>query len=306
MKKKTNAQFAIEFIVLLGFMFLVFVGFLAVVTNKILDAKGDEKLKIAEEIALIAKDEIDLASGFSDGYKREFQIPNTIDGNDFDIEILFDRELVVNYLDAEYVVFLPDNVEGNVGKGVNEILKVGGKVVVSNTPFSPECDDNVDNDGDGLTDFPADIGCLSLTGVDETDCGDNVCEGFETCTFCSQDCGVCLGLSILLFTSSSNFLKIDGFGNGILKGTLTQGASPVPGIDDEFIFRNNVGQDVAILNLVTGNMVIEGSLNENQGTLSNPATDDFLIRNSAGTLVSYIDSLGNFFLKGSLTENGNP
>jgi hypothetical protein len=31
----------------------------------------------------------------------------------------------------------------------------------------PECEDGIDNDGDGLIDFPADPGCLSPTGTSE-------------------------------------------------------------------------------------------------------------------------------------------
>ena len=35
----------------------------------------------------------------------------------------------------------------------------------------PECFDGQDNDGDGLTDYPNDPGCSSLTDTDETDFG---------------------------------------------------------------------------------------------------------------------------------------
>ncbi|MCH8004566.1 MAG: hypothetical protein IH934_08120, partial [Nanoarchaeota archaeon] len=49
MIKKTNAQFAIEFIVLIAFMFLIFVGFIAVITTKILEAKDNERQGIAED-----------------------------------------------------------------------------------------------------------------------------------------------------------------------------------------------------------------------------------------------------------------
>ena len=56
-----------------------------------------------------------------------------------------------------------------------------------------ECDDGLDNDGDGLTDYPEDPGCADAADMDETDCGDGVCEGGESCTSCEVDCGECVG-----------------------------------------------------------------------------------------------------------------
>lgn len=54
-----------------------------------------------------------------------------------------------------------------------------------------ECSDGLDNDNDGLTDFPDDSGCASADDTDETNCGDGVCEGAESCSNCEDDCGLC-------------------------------------------------------------------------------------------------------------------
>ncbi len=53
---------------------------------------------------------------------------------------------------------------------------------------SPQCSDGIDNDGDGHTDYPDDAGCSDADGIDESNCGDAVCEGTETCQTCSLDC----------------------------------------------------------------------------------------------------------------------
>jgi hypothetical protein len=50
-----------------------------------------------------------------------------------------------------------------------------------------ECSDNVDNDGDGFSDL-GDAGCEDNNDNDESNCGDNVCEGGENFPFCSSDC----------------------------------------------------------------------------------------------------------------------
>ena len=131
MSRQNNAQFAIEFIVLIAFMFLVFVGVIAVVTSKVIEAKENERQHIAEDIAALAKNEIDLARSVSDGYSRTFNLPNKIGGNSYTIEIIDNRELVVNYIDKEYVLFLQENIVGNVNPGANIITKVDGFVNIN-------------------------------------------------------------------------------------------------------------------------------------------------------------------------------
>ena len=131
MFKKNNAQFAIEFIVLISFMFIIFLGFTAIVTSKIIEAKESKRQEIAEDIAALAKNEIDLARSVSDGYNRTFNLPLKVDGNTYTIEIIGNRELIVNYLDKEYVLFLKDNVAGNLNTGENTIRKENGVVYIN-------------------------------------------------------------------------------------------------------------------------------------------------------------------------------
>ena len=52
---------------------------------------------------------------------------------------------------------------------------------------SKECNDKIDNDGDGYIDL-ADPGCEGKSDDDETNCGDGVCEGPETAANCQADC----------------------------------------------------------------------------------------------------------------------
>ena len=50
-----------------------------------------------------------------------------------------------------------------------------------------ECSDGLDNDGDLSTDL-ADTGCADSNDNDETNCGDNICEGGENFVSCPADC----------------------------------------------------------------------------------------------------------------------
>jgi len=92
---------------------------------------------------------------------------------------------------------------------------------VGGTP-TYQCSDGSDNDGDGDTDL-ADGGCSSGTDNDESNCGDGACEGSETQSSCSQDCG----------TAQQTCTQLGGdccTGGETCPGTTYSGASDCTGI----------------------------------------------------------------------------
>ena len=129
MSKKT--QFAIEFTFLMAFMFVIFLSFTGIITAKILDAKENQRQQIAEDVAVFANNEIELAQSVSDGYSRNFTLPSRINGNNYSVIILDNREIVANYLDKEYVAFMKGNVTGNLTTGRNTLRKKDGIVFVN-------------------------------------------------------------------------------------------------------------------------------------------------------------------------------
>lgn len=139
MPTRSKAQFAIEFIVLLGFMFLIFVGFIAIMTSKVSDSKDNEMQEIAENIATLVKNEVQLAKSVTDGYNRTFKIPNRVNGILYSIDIIDNRELVVNYADKEYVTFLPERVCGDVFMPINEIDKKNGIICANSNLDQTQC-----------------------------------------------------------------------------------------------------------------------------------------------------------------------
>ena len=130
-----KSQSAIEFIVLASFMLLVIVGFFAVASSKILESKEESNRQISQDIAEFAYQEIEMAKSVNDGYTRTFIMPQTVNGVDYSISIIDNRELVVNYLEHEYVKFLTANVIGNITRGVNQIFKNNGVIFVNSTPI---------------------------------------------------------------------------------------------------------------------------------------------------------------------------
>ena len=60
-------------------------------------------------------------------------MPQTVNGVSYTITMTDNRELTVNYLDYEFVRFLPSNVTGNISKGTNKVWKLQGIVYINNT-----------------------------------------------------------------------------------------------------------------------------------------------------------------------------
>jgi|TARA_Y100000310_G_scaffold75749_1_gene72115 hypothetical protein len=283
-------------------MLLVILGFFAITSSNVLEAKEQGNRNIAEDIAEFAFREIEIAKSVNNGYSRIFALPQTINGVNYSIIIIDDRELIVDYLGNEHVKFLPANVTGNISKGSILIEKIEDVVYLRSIA---ECSDKIDNDLDGSIDL-TDAGCTDKSDNDETNCGDSACEGPESCSSCSSDCGICPLPGNFFLKGLANVFSIDHTGNAILSGTLQKNTNPVPTGDDEFIFKDNGGNNRAIINLITGNMVIQGQLFENQTALNPASGNDVIIRDSNGAVVSYLDVSGDFYLKGTLTENGNP
>src|SRR3989339_1671278 len=94
-KMHTKSQSAMEFIMLASFMLLVVLGFFAVTSSKLLEAKEEGNRQIAQDIAEFAYREIEIAKSVNDGYTRNFTMPQTVNGVSYSINITDNRELAV-------------------------------------------------------------------------------------------------------------------------------------------------------------------------------------------------------------------
>lgn len=118
-----KSQSAVEFIILTSFMLLVLLGFFAITSSRLLEAREEGNKRIAQDIADFAYREVEIAKSVNDGYTRTFIMPQSVNGVDYGISIIDNRELTVNYLGYEHIRFLPSNVTGNIIKGNNKISK---------------------------------------------------------------------------------------------------------------------------------------------------------------------------------------
>lgn len=130
-KKSKISQSSIEFIILVAFLLFAFVVFFLIIQENMSD-KIRERVNIQiKEISLSVKDEIDFAFSSSEGYRREFKIPENLNGQNYNIQIV-EGFVAIDTLNGKYALALPvQNVTGQINRGDNVIKKENGVVLLN-------------------------------------------------------------------------------------------------------------------------------------------------------------------------------
>jgi len=87
----------------------------------------------------------------------------------------------------------------------------------------------------------------------------------------------------------------------VIGGVLEESSFHTIGAGEEWIIREGT-EDIVILDLATGDLYIDGLVFDNQGLLSPPATDDFIVKDPFGVVMLYIDKDGDIYMRGELVE----
>ena len=129
MRYKKRGQSAIEFMVIFAAILLFFVSFFAIIQMNV-EKKNFEKEKIlVQNIALDVQDEINIAAKSSEGYSREFKIPENIFGKNYEINLSGNFVYVsLNNIGVSYKI---SKINGSVKKGSNLITKQNGTVYLN-------------------------------------------------------------------------------------------------------------------------------------------------------------------------------
>ncbi|MBS3133050.1 hypothetical protein J4470_02890 [Candidatus Woesearchaeota archaeon] len=137
-----KGQAANETALIMGFMTLFLIAFLAVISDKLFIATDDRAKEIAEDLADVIESELVLAANSQDGYSRIFTLPFSLDGKPYRLSFynasnteanFTHMEVGINVTGGEYTAFrvLPKNIQGTLGVGDNFARKHEGFVNVS-------------------------------------------------------------------------------------------------------------------------------------------------------------------------------
>src|SRR3989344_3555711 len=116
MMYNNKAQGAVEFIIILGSVLFFFLVFFAAIQSNVSEKNLEKEKVISQNIALDVQDEINLAAESSEGYYREFSVPENV----FYVKM---GKISVSYKIA--------NITGNIQKGVNIIEKQNGEILLN-------------------------------------------------------------------------------------------------------------------------------------------------------------------------------
>ena len=126
-----KAQSAIELMILVGTVMIIFISFLFIFQSNLSQKTIENKNKEAFELVTTIKNEIDIAASTTDGYSRTFRIPEKIFGQDYNISV---QEKIIYFQtsDKKIALSLPtQNVTGLLQKGNNLIRKVNGEILLN-------------------------------------------------------------------------------------------------------------------------------------------------------------------------------
>jgi len=137
-----RAQAANETALIIGFMTLFLIAFLAVISDKLVIATDGRTKEMAEDLADVIESELILAANAQEGYSRVFTLPFSLDGKPYTLvfynktntEANFTQMTVgIDITGAEYNAFrvLPANIRGTLSIGDNFVRKHEGIVNVS-------------------------------------------------------------------------------------------------------------------------------------------------------------------------------
>lgn len=126
-----KGQSAIEFVILVMGILLIFVGFLYFIQGKVSETQEEAVTVAVNEIALTIQDEINLAHASANGYSRRFTLPLNLNGREYEVQIL-ENSIYVRTEDDKHAVALPIlNVTGDVLIGPNLVYKINSTVFLN-------------------------------------------------------------------------------------------------------------------------------------------------------------------------------
>jgi hypothetical protein len=127
---QSRAQVSTEFFIFVGMAFLVALAFELASLNQLNDFKRSNEESSVKDFAIKLQKEVFIASYVEDGYSREFEIPQDLNGIGFYVTITNSTFLAVESKNSIYLVPIP-SVVGNFSKGTNKIEKTGGTIFVN-------------------------------------------------------------------------------------------------------------------------------------------------------------------------------
>jgi hypothetical protein len=129
MKQKGQSSF--ELLIVTAFLLFVFIGFSFILQQNQNDKEYERTNLLLNGILNDVEEEINLARYSDDGYQREFKLPSSIYGREYNLSII-ENILQIQTLDERFssAINIPE-VNGQLNIGKNSISKINGEVFLN-------------------------------------------------------------------------------------------------------------------------------------------------------------------------------
>lgn len=137
-----KGQASIESAIIISMMFLILVLFFLTLSNRLVAVHERRSAELLQDIAFIARSEIELAMRSEDGYTRQFTLIKSLRGRDYNLTLINASdigtgnfsEIKVEYFEEPkltYVEGVRRNISGVLLKGNNLIQKRGNFICIN-------------------------------------------------------------------------------------------------------------------------------------------------------------------------------
>ena len=127
----SRAQSAIEFVMLVGVVLLFFAVFFLAIQESTADKVREKQDLIVRDTAMAIQDEINLALESSNGYSREFIVPEKIGSQDYKASLV-NGMIYIRTNDNKSAIALPvPGITGSIVKGKNTIKKLNDSIYIN-------------------------------------------------------------------------------------------------------------------------------------------------------------------------------
>ena len=124
-----RAQISLEFTFIIIILLFLTITFLVASGDKLSDFKSEKEIFLLKDIAATVRNEVQIAYAMDSGYVRAFQLPDTLEGDNYTVSI--QNGFISAAVGNQIVEIAVQPVNGTLIKGDNIIRKVGGNVMLN-------------------------------------------------------------------------------------------------------------------------------------------------------------------------------
>jgi hypothetical protein len=126
---KSSGQVSFEFFFVIAVVIVVTIVLGALTADRLTELKSRQTNARFMDVGYAVRNEVDIAHSMAPGYMRDFELPDTIDGDNYSI-VIVGNSITVSSGSREFVASIQP-VSGEIKKNWNTIRKSDGIVVLN-------------------------------------------------------------------------------------------------------------------------------------------------------------------------------